>query len=176
MTRLEGISKDNFIYETWFDRWCFEKFARKHGKKIKILEIGRERIERDFEKILKIDPFDWLLFTRLDLKSKKIKILSLSLSLCHIFHYVELKKKKKGFLIKIPFFTSEIVPYMELRSILREMNEQHDDDARFNSIMNMEWQMYTRWFDTREKERFHRSWFFSSLTCFLVWNFTRRRT
>lgn len=51
---------------------------------------------------------------------KKIKILSLFV-IFSILRRAKKKRKRKAFLVKIPFFTSQIVPYMELRSISREM-------------------------------------------------------
>lgn len=53
------------------------------------------------------------------------------------------EKKKR----KVPFSNRS----MELRSLRERERERkyltnkHEDDARFNPVINMEWQMYTRW-------------------------------
>lgn len=65
------------------------------------------------------------------MRKKKIKILSLG----DIFHYVEVKKKRK-----VPFSNRS----MELRSLRERERERkyltnkHEDDARFNPVINME--------------------------------------
>lgn len=63
------------------------------------------------------------------MRKKEIKILSLG----DIFHYVEVKKKRK-----VPFSNRT----MELRSLRgrerKYLTNKHEDDARFNPVINME--------------------------------------
>lgn len=64
---------------------------------------------------------------------KKIKILSLFV-IFSILRRAKKKRKRKAFLVKIPFF------YESNRTIhgITFYFERNDDDARFNPIMNME--------------------------------------
>lgn len=64
------------------------------------------------------------------MRKKKIKILSLG----DIFHYVEVKKKKKSTFLE----SYHGIAFFERERERKYLTNKHEDDARFNPVINME--------------------------------------
>lgn len=64
------------------------------------------------------------------MRKEKIKILSLG----DIFHYVEVKKKKKSTFLE----SCHGIAFFERERERKYLTNKHEDDARFNPVINME--------------------------------------